>query len=641
MATPSYDDYLKEHEEDNYESYSNEAYTVPDETLESKYAQPIYDVADKLKYFDKIRSATVGPVIQAVTGGHPVETIKKEYTSFEPQPESSFMGRFRELFHEQTPIMDTPVQDIAQGENYKAIAKSYVKEQFPKAYDFASGMVPSDIPGVAADEATMGLIPSPNKLNMANKLESAAELNREKGLHRISSLPDSDASKYANDLKTNKVANTLNKYGVANLISDPNKLNAELNGILEPSFDQFGRQVSKKVKPGIIDDLTTSVKMAAQSFDQTTGSVDASVIADQVYSALAGESGKQTSLVPFSQESSLALSKKINDALKTSNNKTDLKRYMPHLNTNLSFSDLIDIKRNAADAIYEIKNNPQSYGVQGPTDLKMYKNIWSWVDNHVTDMASKDKNMSSFVLANSDLSDMLTAKDMLAKAKSESLSAPSIGEVGMGIMGGAAIGQAAGVSPVLGASLGGGFTAARSIGRDIESSVPARVGNLQQSASDFLRARPGINPARDIGQIASAVNVPNINQQMMMSRPIVENLADFEIPRTSEEILKNKRLVLAKIAQVTNDPSIVNLLDDAFNKHPDKLGAILPALIANPAMTNIFRANKYQSWVNGKILDPIEVQKAYKDVNSRQISNTEKIILQDGLNRDGSFPESF
>jgi len=630
MTTLSYEDYLKEHEDDNYDSYASEAEVPVGPTLESTYAQPIYDVADKLKYLDKPRSAVVGPVIQAVTGGSPIETIKKEYTSFEPQPESSFMGRFREMYPEQTPVMDTPTQDIQQGEHFKAIAKSYAKEQFPKAYEFASGIVPSDVAGIAADEATMNFIPSPSKMNLANKLETSAELNREKGLHRISSLADSDASKAANDMKTHKVANTLNKYGVANLISDPTRLNNELNGTLQTSVDQFGRQVAKKSKPGLIDELTSSVKMAAESFDQTTGSVDASTIANDVFEIMAGESGKRTSLVPFDEQTSVGLSKKIHDVLKTSGE-----------NPNLSFSDLIDIKRNAADAIYEIKNNPQSYGVQGPTDLKMYRGIWNWVDNHVTNMASSDKNMSSFVLANSDLSDMLTAKDMLAKAKSESLSAPNIGEVGLGIAGGAAIGQAAGISPVLGASLGGGFTAARSIGRDMESSVPARLGNLQQNAADFLRPRPNINPLRDMAQFGTAVNVPNIQQQLLMQKPLVENLADFEIPRTSNEILKNKRLVLAKIAQVTNDPNIVNLLDDAFNKHPDKLADILPALIANPAFTNVFRANKYQSWVNGKILDPMEIQKAYKDVNSRQISNTQKIILQDGLNRDGSFPESF
>lgn len=164
----------------------------------------------------------------------------------------------------------------------------------------------------------------------------------------------------------------------------------------------------------------------------------------------------------------------------------------------------------------------------------------------------------------------------------------------------------------------------------------------------YQRNMAGINmslaqdkPFSSVNYTPENVVVPSATAQLMMRKGFVENLADFEIPRSADEILKNKQLVLAKIAQSTNDPRAVAVLEDVLNKHPDKLGSALPALIANPAMTNLFKVNKYQSWVNGRILDPMEQQKAYKEVTDRKISNTEKSILWDGLNRDGSFPESF
>jgi len=622
-----------------YETMSNEDLdaelikeeAVREPTLEEKYLQPIYDVGDKLKYIDKPRSAILGPVIQAVTGGSPIETIKKEYTSWEPQPESSFTGRFREVFKEQKPIMDQPYEDVKQGEGIKALAKAALRSQFPKAYDVMSNVVPSDIPGIVLDELTLSPLPKIGRQKNISSLESAAELNREKGLQRVMTLGAKDASEAANTLKTKKVSNTLERYGVGNLISDPVKLNEKINGQMVLKVDQMGREIPSKVSPGIIDDLTREVKGGASSFSETMAPVNAEEIAGYVYSKLSNESADKNSLVAFGERERGKLLRDVTQTIKPAGETAER-----------TFQDLIEIKRNAADAIYEIKKNPEVFGVEGPTKTKMYKAVWEWVDDYVTKKGMEDPNMKSFVLANSDLSDMLTARDMLFGAKSESLTSTGALDVLSGVATGGALGLATG-HPVTGMSVGGGLGAARAATTSFERTMPARMANVQQRAADFLRSR---GQPLELNALESgfAVNVPNIQQQVMMKKNLVENIADFEIPRETQEILKNKDLMLAKIAQVTNDPAMIGMLQDALTKHPDKLESVIATMSVQ--FPNLFVADKYNR-VNNKIFHPdpmvrqMMIQKAYKDIENKAMNNTEKIMLQNGLNRDGSLPQSF
>lgn len=636
MAGPSYEEYLSltKKEEEQAPVYEQVEPTLEEQTNTGM----LYDVAEKLKYLDNIRSkafaVTAGPVFDLAQGKDPSVAIKKEFESLEPQGQSSFAGRFREIFPDQKPLMDTPVQDIVQGEHVKGMAKQWAQKEFPRTYETLSSVVPSDIPGSALDMVTgeLALKKIPQS-GIVNTLDDAASVNREKGLTRVMDSNQDRAkvnTEQVNNQKIKIVGDTLEKYGVANEIKDPEKLHNILSGEPGTEFDQFGRQRSTKGK-GLINEISDSVRSSAEYFTYKLGNVDISKMADDIVKKLSGEAGDKNSLVPFSDESHVKLSNDLQSRLKIGQE-----------GTSRSFQDLIDMKRNAADAIYEIKNNPQTYGIQGVTDLKVNKAIWDWVDDHITNLGKTgDNDVGQFILANSELSDLLTAKDITAGAKTNNMLGASLAEAAMMAGGGLAVGDALG-HPIVGASIGGGLGAARSLSRDMGSQLPSRIANVQQAAADFLRPSQGLKSLSPLTSAGVVANIPDMQQQMLMRRGVVENLADYEIPRTAREILANRQTVLAKIAQATNDPNIVNVLGDALNKHPDKLSAIMPSLIMNPQFQNIFRANKYQTWVDGKILDPMERQKAYNEVNNRaDLSNTQKIMLQDGLNRDGSFPESF
>jgi len=636
MAGPSYEEYLSltKKEEEQAPVYEQVEPTLEEQTNTGM----LYDVAEKLKYLDTIRSkafaVTAGPVFDLAQGKDPSIAIKKEFESLEPQGQSSFAGRFREIFPDQKPLMDTPVQDIVQGEHVKGMAKQWAQKEFPRTYETLSSVVPSDIPGSALDMVTgeLALKKIPQS-GLVNTLDDAASANRERGLTRVMDSNQDRAkvnTEQVNNQKIKIVGDTLEKYGVANEIKDPEKLHNILSGEPGTEFDQFGRQRSTKGK-GLINEISDSVRSSAEYFTYKLGNVDISKMADDIVKKLSGEAGDKNSLVPFSDESHVKLSNNLQSRLKIGQE-----------GTSRSFQDLIDMKRNAADAIYEIKNNPQTYGIQGVTDLKVNKAIWDWVDDHITNLGKTgDNDVGQFILANSELSDLLTAKDITAGAKTNNMLGASLAEAAMMAGGGLAVGDALG-HPIVGASIGGGLGAARSLSRDMGSQLPSRIANVQQAAADYLRPSQGLKSLSPLTSAGVVANIPDMQQQMLMRRGVVENLADYEIPRTAREILANRQTVLAKIAQATNDPNIVNVLGDALNKHPDKLSAIMPSLIMNPQFQNIFRANKYQTWVDGKILDPMERQKAYNEVNNRaDLSNTQKIMLQDGLNRDGSFPESF
>lgn len=599
----------------------------------------LYAIADKLKYLDNFRSkafaSTIGPVLDIGAGKSPYPAFEKEASTFEPQAESSFMGRLRNAFPNQKPIIDTPAEDIVQGQGMQGMAKTYAQKEFPNAYGFVSNIVPSDIPGGILDAVTGKLVlPHVPQEGVVNSLDSSAEANRATGLLRNSDLAREKNIEMTNNSKMKIIGNTLNKYGVADQISDPEKLHTTLNGESGIKYDEIGRQRDVQSK-GLIAQLSSTVKDAAEHFSQELGEIDVNKMATDVLNQMSGEASKKTSLVPFDSMSESKLIKTINDKLK-----------LDQHTGFVSFGDLIEMKRNAADAIYEIKNNAATYGIQGVTDLKMNKAIWSWIDNTINEMATKnnDPNVKGFVLANSDLSDLLTARDITAGAKTSNLSAASgieaLGMAGLGLAAGEAVGH-----PVVGASIGGGFGAGRAVMKDVSNQIPSRVGSLQQNAADFLRPGKGMNRLTPAATVGAVANIPSAQQQLLMRKGIVENLADYEIPRNVDELMQNKDLAMAKIAQVTNDPNIVNMVDDALNKHPDKASDMLRVLsIKYP---NIMTADKYDR-VDNKIfnIDPMlkqqMIHQAYKDVeNNSSLSNTEKVMLQNGLNRDGSLPMSY
>lgn len=110
-------------------------------------------------------------------------------------------------------------------------------------------------------------------------------------------------------------------------------------------------------------------------------------------------------------------------------------------------------------------------------------------------------------------------------------------------------------------------------------------------------------------------------------------LVKFQIPRNSNEIMANKDAVIAKIAQMSNNPEIVDMLKDAVIDHPEKLPKVLPALILK--YPDLFEPDDYNR-VDGKIFDPQLKQKALNDLqNNKTMSLKDRAFKAKRLQQEG------
>lgn len=128
----------------------------------------------------------------------------------------------------------------------------------------------------------------------------------------------------------------------------------------------------------------------------------------------------------------------------------------------------------------------------------------------------------------------------------------------------------------------------------------------------------------------AAINAPMANT---FKSPLPMQLVEYQIPRDSNQILQNKDVVIAKIAQMSNNPVMTDMFKDAIEKHPEKLSKVLPALVMQ--FPDLFESDDYNR-VDGKIFDPTLKQKALKDIqNDRNMNIREKAFKSKRLQEEG------
>lgn len=534
----------------------------------------------------------------------------------------------------QEPLINPIVHPVDYLNKYgttKPFFESLPVGNAPVAY----GISPNDVAGFVSDIgiAHVGTSPFAEKISEGTQqfLESQAEKNRVKTLSRISGLDDTSKALASGKIHTS--VDTLKDYGIADQISNPAKLHETLMGKVTPTLDSFGNKAYVN-QPGLISNLTKEVNKHVDALSAAAPEVDSHDLVDKIYNDVANRASDPTSMSSFSGKQDNALLKRINDIIE------------PDQYPTRSIKELIAMKRNSADKIWELGSGRIALPVEGSTEAGIHQALWKNVDNHVKNIAQSGVPGSmELVQKNNDLSNLLRARDLTINAPLRDVVSPSIFE--------AATAQAAGTAS--GHAMIGSRPARGLIERQLDV-LPARTANAQEGVSNMLS-----NTNQQASQVAGSVaaqypqeqtqqvqanpqgrfpqSVPDIQQQLMMRKGLVENLAEYKIPRTAEGILQNPKLALAKLAQTTNNKAMVDGFQDAIMMHPELLKNTLPAFIMQ--FPQVFAPNRFPSWSNGKLLDPMDIQTAYKEVENKQISNTQKVMLQDGLNRDGTFPESF
>lgn len=614
-------------EEDFINNVKNLAVS-PAPTVESRTIGRTYPYIEKaaniLQYLGKPYSVMASPVMEAIGAvpkkdeyfGHgTIEMAKaagrqvaKEFSQFEPTPESSVGYQLKKHgLLQQTAIENLP--------------KS-VEEQFPIASSKLKGAKVGDIVGLTSDIALAHNMPSvpigKSLSSITSKLDEMAGVNRETALARAATTSGEDLSKSVNKAKIKIIGETLSDNGLTPLLSDEVALKDAIAGVYEPGFDELGVRTPVKTKQGLIDKLHGEAVNAGDFISKSSSPISAQELADSVYNKLATKLSDPASGAKWDASVGEKLHNAVSEIIK------------PEDFPDRSFGDLVKLKKSVADMYFDRMSKPELYSAEGALPKTIYKTVWDEIDNKINSIASSDPNVKEFVKTNADISNLMELNNMLEGAKKEKLQRLSVPEVALGAGAGYAAGSMMGHGAA-GAVIGGMYRSAGPLARLAEEKIPAYTARAQE----YLAGKTRPMRTLPVPQISGKVGALT---QFMARRGIVENLADYEIPRSVDQILANKQMVLSKVAQVSNDPNMVSMLEDAFNKHPDKLEAILPPLIMQ--FPNIFEADKYNR-VNGKILDPMLIQKAYKDVQNAGISNTEKAILQDGLNKNGSLPQTF
>lgn len=621
MAGLSYEDYLKslesEKEDLSYEKYSSMQPDVePESTLEEKYLQPFvypYVVEPTMKALGIIATPAqlaAAPINQALRAtsqliqGKPTdETINPLR---HPLDYANKYGSFGSVL-ETLPVGNKPISEMLP----ETEVGSYLKEQFPLAAEKVKSITPNMIASAPVDITTMQKL-SPAIAESRVNLEKYAESKLPSILNRRF-LADQIISGHAknktllNELKSSgkfdEVVDFFLEHPELNRVSGSKTLD-ELVGDVERYKDQYGRSKTTR-SGGLISDLTE----------------------------------KQTSYmndVPVNKKTSFEASDLQQRALE-----------------NLDDMNLTHRSRQSAERFIREE-------IPVLDDAGMNKHPIDFADQ-VRKTSNKLMNDSSMTTDGIERSAQESAAMAMEKASREILDErgigklPDVGQAGYyenqqklsnamrlrDLYSGARVSQKGIGVPVGGLERG---MAREALGLKSTHIDPFLLDSANRVAS--RQTIPDImSKSIQSTPMTTAINVPNIQQQMMLRRGLVENLADYEIPRDSQQILANPKLALAKLAQATDNKALIDSLQDALEKHPDKLKTILPLM--GMQFPNIFQADKYNRF-DGKIFDPDPMMKqqtilrAYEDVKNRKdLSNSEKAILWDGLNTDGSLPQSF
>ena len=591
---------------------------TPKETLESKYAQPVYNateaVLNKAQYLAKPYSVVASPILEAIGAGAgkdeylgqgTIEGIKagarqvgKEFSQWEPTPESSVGYQLQKHGIGQDSIINK--------------LPSSIEEQFPKASEKIKNATYGDVAGLGADIALAHNAPSVPVGNVfskiTSKLDDMASLNRETALTRLSNVTGDLANESANKAKTQIIGDTISKYGLTPLLKNEPALKEAIGGKYAPVVNELGETVSKKVTPGLIDELHDHAVAGGEFISNKLSPINAQELADSVYNKMSMKFADPSSGANWSAEIGQDLEKKIDNIIKA-------KEYPDR-----SFGDLIKLKKSVADMYYDRMNKPELYSAEGAMPKAVYKQIWDEIDNKISSLAQTDPETKAFVQTNTDLSRMMDANNMLSGAKREAMQRLSLPEVAVGTLAGYGVGSMVGQGPT-GAIIGGMYRGAAPLARTMEEKIPSYVAGTQEYLANKIRP-------------TTSLPIPTVTGDINILTPDkAKTIKDYKLPRSYDEMKAELPLVKQKLGHEMGMQN-AELAISHMLASPQEFNDKFPLL--EQQMPQIFKYDRYRR-VNGIIFDPMLKQLAEKEILNTPSSNTEKMMKQYQLLNSGKY----
>lgn len=114
-------------------------------------------------------------------------------------------------------------------------------------------------------------------------------------------------------------------------------------------------------------------------------------------------------------------------------------------------------------------------------------------------------------------------------------------------------------------------------------------------------------------------------------------LIKYRIPRSTQGILENKDMVLAKIVQAGASDEMIDTITDALNGDADDLANIAPLVMSQ--FPTLFEKSKYKTF-DGKFIDPMDKSRAADEISKRDdLDSVKRFQMINDINKHNKMPE--
>jgi hypothetical protein len=253
-------------------------------------------------------------------------------------------------------------------------------------------------------------------------------------------------------------------------------------------------------------------------------------------------------------------------------------------NMNPDAKQLLGLKRAAQKQAYSNKKLAKLGATDSASKSMIYDEMWKTIDDYIYKIAEEHGGDSAEKIArlNRDMSDLLSLESVVKDAPTSGRA--SLAEMIVGSGAGYMAGSALGIDPMISA---GAYPLVRGAVGDTSVGIPSVLGKVQGYISDTIKNRP--NGSEYVAAIANSI-------------------AQFRIPRNTDQIDQNKDMVSAKLLKEVGPDAA-----QAFNSanSPDQQKNIIRTI--SMSRPDLFEQSKYNT-IDGYIIDPVMKQVAMSDM---------------------------
>lgn len=218
------------------------------------------------------------------------------------------------------------------------------------------------------------------------------------------------------------------------------------------------------------------------------------------------------------------------------------------------------------------------------------------------------------------------------------------------------------VNPLAAAGVGAGFGMASAASDAVKTSTPEYLTSilkqmgkvsgtplLPEAATrgtiQYMREGEFVPSSQDSGRFdnvrpAFPFNTPPEDQIRKLPKSSMLNpkqMIKYRIPRSTDAILQNKELVLAKIAQAGVPDELYSTIAYALNESPEQLPNVAPLIVTQ--FPQLFEQSKYAIY-DGTIIEPNDKARMADDISKRNdLNSIQRAKMISMINKTGKAPE--